>query len=219
MIRNKLAEIMHQKGVKVVKLAKETGISRNTITNTSQNNSEMLRMDTINNICKVLNITPCEFFEYVPIEIEFELSHEEHTLQINNFPLFNGELDEYFLDLDIIIDVETNNGKRSIVGNLCTTQNTIITSNPLNNSLIIYTINFDDKNDEEFLNSIVSDLSSGMKKLLYKKMINEVSNYLKTVFKDDNTEVVDTNYGINPRISTIMSFTEIEINSDIFKKF
>ncbi|WP_301420198.1 helix-turn-helix domain-containing protein [Mammaliicoccus lentus] len=220
MIRNKLAEIMHQKGVKVVKLAKDTGISRNTITNTSQNNSEMLRMETVNNICKVLDITPCDFFEYVPLELEFEFSHEENSLFIESIANVGGELDEYNLELDIIIDIETKEEKRSVIGKLYTSQNTILTANYINNSLITYSIKFDEKEDEEFLYNTVSSLSSGMKKLIYKKLVNEVTNYIKEEFKDDKTVVFfPSNYGLNPTVAKIISLAEIEINSDIFKKF
>lgn len=65
MIRNRLAEILFERDIKIVRIAKETGISRNTITNTASNNSEMLQMNTINKICGYLEITPCDFFDYI----------------------------------------------------------------------------------------------------------------------------------------------------------
>lgn len=70
MIRNRLAEILFERDIKIVRIAKETGISRNTITNTASNNSEMLQMNTINKICGYLEITPCDFWLY-SIDIDF----------------------------------------------------------------------------------------------------------------------------------------------------
>ncbi|PXA00023.1 XRE family transcriptional regulator, partial [Staphylococcus pseudintermedius] len=55
MIRNRLAELLFERDIKIVRISKETGISRNTITNTASNNSEMLQMNTINKICRYLD--------------------------------------------------------------------------------------------------------------------------------------------------------------------
>src|SRR5690625_3225521 len=72
MIRNRLSILLAERGLTITKVAKETGISRNTITSTAQNDTEMIRLKTINSLCKFLNVTPTEFFEYEPIDIEFE---------------------------------------------------------------------------------------------------------------------------------------------------
>ena len=43
MIRNRLAEILFERDIKITDIANGTGISRNTISNTASNNSDMLK--------------------------------------------------------------------------------------------------------------------------------------------------------------------------------
>lgn len=71
MIRNKLAVLMAERQLKITKIANDTNISRTTLTALAQNESKMIQNDTINTICKYLKITPCDFFEYSPIDVSF----------------------------------------------------------------------------------------------------------------------------------------------------
>ena len=72
MIRNKLASILADRGIKISRAAMELpNISRNTITNTASNNGKMIQLETIDTLCQYLNITPAEFFEYLPFDLEF----------------------------------------------------------------------------------------------------------------------------------------------------
>ncbi|EGQ2924948.1 XRE family transcriptional regulator, partial [Staphylococcus pseudintermedius] len=91
MIRNRLAELLFERDIKIVRISKETGISRNTITNTASNNSEMLQMNTINKICRYLDITPCEFFDYIPIDIDVTFYEDDKIDIVDDWSLDSGE--------------------------------------------------------------------------------------------------------------------------------
>lgn len=113
MIRNRLSVIMAEKGLKITRVAKDTGISRNTITATSQNDSEMIRLETINTLCKYLNVTPGEFFEYEPIDINFSMevvSMPTNTSNING----NRAISFDYLEADLFMDIDWSNKKESL---------------------------------------------------------------------------------------------------------
>lgn len=77
MIRNNLALLMTQKRRRVNELANATGISRNTITSTAQNNGKMIQLSTINKLCQSLDVTPTDFFEYVPFDFDYTFDEGE----------------------------------------------------------------------------------------------------------------------------------------------
>lgn len=71
MIRNNLAKLLVERGIKAVKASNDTGIAQSTLSKISNNDTEKIDYSTINTLCKYLKITPCEFFEYSPIDVEF----------------------------------------------------------------------------------------------------------------------------------------------------
>lgn len=64
MIKNRFAILMAERGLKVRQVHEMTGISRSSLTNLRDNKTKMIRLDTINSLCKLFRITPCEFFVY-----------------------------------------------------------------------------------------------------------------------------------------------------------
>lgn len=88
MIRNRLSVLLAERGLKITKVANETNISRNTITAVSQNDIKMIQLETINELCNYLRITPCEFFEYSPLDIgysyktKYDIKNERNSFDI-----------------------------------------------------------------------------------------------------------------------------------------
>ncbi|WP_302411330.1 helix-turn-helix transcriptional regulator [uncultured Veillonella sp.] len=69
MIRNNLKVILAENNVRISKLANDTGIARSTITALSENRSKGIQLDTMNTLCKYLQVTPSDLFVYAPIDI------------------------------------------------------------------------------------------------------------------------------------------------------
>lgn len=69
MIRNRLNELMKIKKVRVKDLNEQLGISRATLVKIRENTATQMRYDTINKLCKYLNVTLNDFFEYTPMDI------------------------------------------------------------------------------------------------------------------------------------------------------
>lgn len=221
MIRNRLAELMQLKGVRVVQLAKETGISRNTITNTVQNDSEMYRLDTINKICHTLNITPCDFFEYSPIEIDIDISHDPDVLHIGRTVNDSYVADDVNLELDIIFTLVKDGIANNIYGTLKYLPQSVITTNALHTSSITYSLEMNEnQNNLNELLSEVNKLSSGFKTMIYKKMINEIKTYLVNYAEKIEYPFYTTHLVyFDIEIKGVIQDVQIEVISDIFTKF
>lgn len=73
MIRNRLSELLSERGLKISRVAKDVKIARSSLTSMAQNDSEMIRYDAIDKLCSYLHISPSEFFEHNPINFDFTL--------------------------------------------------------------------------------------------------------------------------------------------------
>lgn len=64
MIDVQLRKIMAEKNISVSELARQIGISRNTVQSIYSGKTTMIRLNTIDQVCNVLSITPNELFGY-----------------------------------------------------------------------------------------------------------------------------------------------------------
>lgn len=110
MIRNKLASILADRGIKISRAAMELpNISRNTITNTASNNGKMIQLETIDTLCQYLDITPADFFEYLPFDLEFHTDITKNKAMTDEF--FDGiKLKSGDLSFDFYIKKTVHNG-------------------------------------------------------------------------------------------------------------
>lgn len=109
MIRNRLNELMKIKKVRVKDLNEQLGISRATLVKIRENTATQMRYDTINKLCKYLNVTLNDFFEYTPMDISicsstppYEVEKiKEANKKINNFSFLD------FIDSQLTISVNS----------------------------------------------------------------------------------------------------------------
>jgi transcriptional regulator with XRE-family HTH domain len=66
MLKNRVRQVAEPRGYTMTRLAKETGISFNTIKRLWKNPNLGGNIDTLNRIAKVLNISLSDLFEDVP---------------------------------------------------------------------------------------------------------------------------------------------------------
>ena len=71
MIKNNFNTLMAERQLKITRVSNDTGISRTTLTALSQEMSKGVQLDTLNTLCNYFNITPCEFFSYIPYDIQY----------------------------------------------------------------------------------------------------------------------------------------------------
>lgn len=72
MLKNNLSILLSERSMSNTTLSEKTGISKNTISSISQNDIKMIQLETINKICQALNVTPNDFFMYLPFDYHFE---------------------------------------------------------------------------------------------------------------------------------------------------
>lgn len=84
MIKNNFNTLMAERQLKITRVSNDTGISRTTLTALSQEMSKGVQLDTLNTLCIYLNITPCEFFDYLPFDLEYNIEQDTEEVVINN---------------------------------------------------------------------------------------------------------------------------------------
>lgn len=77
MIINRLSILLVERNIKASKLSVDTGIAKSTLTKITNNNSIQIDYLTLNKICNYLKVTPDDFFDYSPYDIEFFTDVEE----------------------------------------------------------------------------------------------------------------------------------------------
>ncbi|AMW23490.1 MULTISPECIES: helix-turn-helix domain-containing protein [Staphylococcus] len=73
MIQSRLSVLMAERGLKISDLYEETGISKTTLMAIAENNGKGVQFDTVDKLCNFLGVTPCEFFEYSPYLVSFQM--------------------------------------------------------------------------------------------------------------------------------------------------
>lgn len=198
MIRNRLSDLLGERQIKISKLSLMTGIARSTLTPIYFNHSEMIKIDTINNICRTLNIDVSEFFESVNFDINF--NYDEDSLEdIFTYINYSDEMiSNYKIDIPSICHIKEQNSQFYFNLKFISTEDTILDDSIVyvgdNNkrkdvwhepdSKLCYKIAFENTEDQEIFYNYIEKLSVGMKLLLKNKIINFIREALQVKFKD-----------------------------------
>ena len=210
MIRNRLAEILFERDIKIVRIAKETGISRNTITNTASNSSEMLQMNTINKICGYLEITPCDFFDYIPIDIDFTFFENEDIELVDHWSHEDFEIEAKF-DIDMLIDINNKNEQYKIDTKIIL-ENKMLSTLPFDDNKIKLSIECSNEEKEE-LKSIFSEIPKEFKKIIYTNLVTEYKSFiLKHMDIYKKFDGFDTEYDL-------INHSDFEFTNDFLKYY
>lgn len=215
MIINRLAVLMAERGLKITRVAKDTGISRNTITSTSQNDGEMIRLETINTLCKYLSITPCEFFEYEPVDFKFSVFLNDLSIDFKP-KQYNVTVKETIFDL--FMDIKSPQNTESIDLQCELTSEFKLDLISLDNT-IHFKIEFvNEQKKDEFVNKTYSKISPSFHKVIYNDIKNVLHEEFKKKFLEDSLSETDDIYSIEDFEQFLEGF-RVEINSDVFKPF
>lgn len=182
MIRNNLSILMSERNMKNSYLSAKTGISKNTISATSSNDGKMIQLETINKICQVLEVSPCEFFSYLPFDLEIKIYPEKLTITDEIvgkdeilMPVKQPVITE--LTFDIFMSKVSKNGTIDylLTGSLTNSVNLFKNISPS------FSIVFSSDNADEgwkFWESIPLPFQKDIEKDITLKVIDEVGNQL-----------------------------------------
>lgn len=209
MIKNRLAVLLAERNLKITKVAKDTGISRNTITSTAQNDSKMIQLQTIDVLCNYLGITPNEFFEYYPAtyEIKIFIENLDITGSHNGKDLNDILLNE--IEMEVYIDFTYPQNRKfsvELVGSIkkSATGKSIFSSD----DPIVISLNFDNNIELEgfravlwddlsivFQNEIVTEtksfILSEIRQYLYEHNKMLIETVTKSLYSDNFNFVID----------------------------
>ena len=100
MIDSNLAVLLAERNLKITKVSRDTGISRTTLTALCYDHSGGIKFDTLNTLCKYLDITPAEFFSYSPFDYEIQFLGETE-LEDTVYKLHERDAYEYTFIINI----------------------------------------------------------------------------------------------------------------------
>ncbi|MEB6260845.1 helix-turn-helix transcriptional regulator [Staphylococcus haemolyticus] len=175
MIRNRLSELLSERGLKISRVAKEVGIARSSLTSMVQNDSEMVRYDAIDKLCKYLNVSPNDFFEYMPISIEYTFDEEpnvEYSIDYNfdNKLVLDKFVFDFLVDVNAYGKSETFDLEVKFMG---------FEPNEKTNFKI------SNENNTEKLKEVVNYLTPGLKNVLHKRIQKQMQSYVTEYLLED----------------------------------
>ncbi|ATQ50755.1 transcriptional regulator [Staphylococcus epidermidis] len=175
MIRNRLSELLSERGLKTSRVAKEVSIARSSLTSMIQNENEMIRLDAIDKLCNYLNIDVADFFEFSPLVIDFTLTKPEIIMSVHHTTSTHLKemLSFLVLDCDFLIDININNDKLVFDCEITFSEMKF----ERGRDVLVFEIK--DEDSQKKLKSIINTLTPGLKNMVYK----EINKKLATNFK------------------------------------
>lgn len=82
MIFNRLEMLLSERELTISQVAKDTGLSRTTLTYMVQNNSKGIQLATLNQLCQYLHVRPDDFFEYYPFDLAYQFQRDQDQVVV-----------------------------------------------------------------------------------------------------------------------------------------
>ena len=195
MIRNRLAELLSERQLKITKVAKDTGISRNTITSTAQNDTKMIQYDTIDVLCQYLNITPNDFFDFIPVDYSLSFFTENVSIIAKTDSYYDSYVDKIEYEFILYIDIKGYGFEKTfeLLGKLWFNDE---------NDLIIHVDFSKEEDSKEFTKKFYDKISAGHRTLFDKEVHQTISLNFAKDLKEQQPDLLDKNYYLE-FISTI----------------
>lgn len=183
MIKNRFSSLIAERGLKITKVALDTGISRPSLTAIAQNDTEMIRLETVNTLCKYLGITPTEFFEYIPLDVEFSILIDDIDYEIS---------EQFFtiksINADILMTLDHLQLEKKMHFNCSLYKKLILPLNDFieNEPMLELLISFDDNSQfEEYVATVFAYNSPVLKKHIYTLLTNTLYSEIRTWLRYD----------------------------------
>lgn len=92
MIFNRLKMLLSERELTISQVAKDTGLSRTTLTYMVQNNSKGIQLATLNQLCQYLHVRPEDFFEYYPFDVAYQFQRDQDKIIVLAELLESGQI-------------------------------------------------------------------------------------------------------------------------------
>lgn len=101
MLRCNLALLLAERGLRISKVSKDTGISRTTLTALANNTSQGVQLETIDKLCMYLKTDVSLFFVFHPSTISLMLSKEDDETYLFLTIKYNNQIFKVLLEVCI----------------------------------------------------------------------------------------------------------------------
>lgn len=222
MIRNRLSELLSERGLKTSRVAKEVSIARSSLTSMIQNDSEMVRYDAIDKLCNYLNVSPEDFFEHIPLNFDFSFDEEPRVKFIktkdtpSNFE-FSEALGLESFEFEILVDVITSRNDKL---NFDLELRCIGAARDNHyRQQLIFGISNESENME--LKKYIDELTPGLRNVLFKKLIKQLNDYILPIVKEntENYSVTHVDSKVEKTFHNEILQSQIYLVSDIFREY
>lgn len=233
MIKNRLSVLLAERNLKISKVFKDTGISRSTLNNIAKNETDMIRLETINTLCKYLNVTPGDFFDYVPVDLnftvvfhdyKFETFYEVEEIGPNKIVItFSNIKTDLFLDVSTRLENTTYDLKISLDNKVTVPIDVLINSQV--SADFELKVDFVDNNQKKyFITNFFEELLDNFHLEIYRDFQNTIIDsfvhyFRKNVFPNifsKHLDITDEN-----QISSLLNNIDLKFKvfSDVFLPF
>lgn len=222
MIRNRLSELLSERGLKTSRVAKEVSIARSSLTSMIQNDSEMVRYDAIDKLCNYLNVSPEDFFEHIPLNFDFSFDEEprvnitKRKKRPTNFD-FNEMLGLEYFEFEMLVDVKTPRNDK-INFDLELKCIGAARDNHLRQQLVF---NISNEEENAALKKYVDELTPGLRNVLFKKITKQLNDYVLPIVKNnvENYSVTYVDSNTEKTLHNEILQSQVYLVSDIFREY
>lgn len=211
MIRNNLSILMSERNMKNSVLSLKTGISKNTISSTAKNDGKMIQLETINKICQVLDVTPNEFFSYLPYDLK--ISSSMNNLVVNAYENEESMINKIIvsnLELDIFIQVLEKSNVTQTFEFECTQKKEWNIMDPFVYALITIDNGSSSDNFPDFWDSIPTPFQTDIKREINWELTTTIVDFLEKEIK----EITNHNFLEFGNPDELLNHFSIDIESD-----
>lgn len=107
LIKCNLAVLLAERNLKITQVANDTGISRTTITSLANNYSQGVQIDTLNKLCIYLQVSPQQFFSYIPFDFSIRAERQTKDFFLIYFN-FKTKLKNISCSLEAVVESTSN---------------------------------------------------------------------------------------------------------------
>lgn len=131
MLANRLSVLMAERQLSIKQVVQDTGLSRNTISNITNNPESNISTETLDKLCIYFEVDPSEFFVFSPYSIELGLNSNDKIMlmsvtyhrkeQLYDLLLyissddFDQETDARLKSFDIYFDINSDMGASKVL--------------------------------------------------------------------------------------------------------
>lgn len=191
MIRNRLAELLAERGLKISRVALQLpNLSRNTITTTASNKGKMIQLETVDTLCQYLDITPTEFFEYLPYDISCDTTITKNESYATDATRQNIRINNHEIEFDFYIKLISSNSKPVIYSY----SGSVFSPTSYTNwgAMIPIALKSDDEDEANFSNIWENNITPGFKPIIWenfkKSIVNAINESMTDRFFPDDFE-------------------------------